>query len=271
MMSTAVPMWLLARIVLVSLTPVEASASLTQEDVADVPSRDLLAKGEERMRYFLIGAEEESKAPDGGFKLLLVLPGGDGSADFNPFVRRIWKKALGPDYLVAQLVAPMWSADQAEKIVWPAEKNGWPSAEFTTEEFIEAVIDDVQSRHEIDPAHVFTLSWSSSGPAAYSYSLFDEGRATGSLIAMSVFKPDQLPNLKGAKGHAYYLLHSPEDFIPIQMAKNAEEQLEKKGAEVELEEYAGGHGWHGDMYGMIARGIEWLEKNHATPKKRKQE
>ena len=48
---------------------------------------------------------------DEGFKLLLVLPGGDGSADFNPFVRRIHKNALDGSYVVAELVAPAWSAD----------------------------------------------------------------------------------------------------------------------------------------------------------------
>ena len=54
-----------------------------QDDVADVPSEDLRAKGDEQKRYFLIGADEKAKAPKGGYKLLLVMPGGDGSADFN--------------------------------------------------------------------------------------------------------------------------------------------------------------------------------------------
>jgi hypothetical protein len=107
----------------------------SQDDVAEVPSLDLVAGEHERMRYFLIGADEHAEAPKAGFKLLLVLPGGDGGADFNPFVRRIWKGALDETYLVAQLVAPQWSEDQGETLVWPTEKNPWPDAGFTTEEF----------------------------------------------------------------------------------------------------------------------------------------
>ena len=241
----------------------------SQDDVADVPCLELVAGEHERMRYFLIGAEEHATAPKGGFKLMVVLPGGDGSADFNPFVRRIWKSALDETYLVAQMVAPQWSEDQGAKVVWPTEKSEWPGAEFTTEEFIDAVIADIEERHEVDLDHVFTLSWSSGGPAAYAYSLWDASRCTGALIAMSVFKPDQLPSLKGARGDAYYLLHSPEDFIPIDMAKAAEKALEKKGAEVKLVQYAGGHGWHGDVFGMISEGADWLERHHGKASKRK--
>lgn len=244
-------------------------ASPTQDDVADVPCLELLADANERMRYFLIGAEPEAEVPKRGFKLMVVLPGGDGGPDFNPFVRRIWRSALDETYLVAQVVAPRWSEDQGERLVWPTLKNPWPGAEFTTEELIDAVIADVEQRHELDLDHVFTLSWSSGGPAAYAYSLWDDTRCTGSLIAMSVFEPDQLPSLKAARREAYYLLHSPEDFIPIEMAREAEEALKKKGAEVQLVEYAGGHGWHGDVFGMLADGADWLERHHSKAKKAK--
>jgi predicted esterase len=77
---------------------------------------------------------------------------------------------------------------------------------------------------------------------------------------MSVFKPDQLPPLENAKGHAYYVLHSPEDFIPIRMAEQACDALGEHGATVKLETYSGGHGWRGDVYGMIRTGIQWLEE-----------
>jgi hypothetical protein len=30
------------------------------------------------------------------------------------------------------------------------------------------------------------------------------------------------------------------------------------GAVVHLETYDGGHGWHGDVFGMIRRAAEWL-------------
>jgi len=221
-----------------------------------------------KKRYFLMRAPE-AEAPKEGFKLLLVLPGGDGSAEFQPFVRRIFENALGADYLLAQLVAPVWSSDQSEQIVWPVEKNPWPKMEFSTEAFLDAVIADVEAAYPLDADHVFTLGWSSGGPPVYAYSVHEDSRATGSFVAMSVFKPGQMDSLKNAKGHAYFLLHSPEDFIPIAMAEDAVEKLEKKKAKVELRKYAGGHGWRGDVYGNIRAGIAFLEKEHAKGKKSK--
>ena len=252
-----------------ALLPAVLGSSLpVQDDVADVPIRDLRVGEVEEMRYFLIGAEEDAKSPKDGFRLLLVMPGGDGSADFKSFVQRIWKNALSERYLIAQLVAPQWSEDQAEKLVWPTERNPWPKAEFTTETFLQEVIADVEERCELDLEHIYTLSWSSGGPAAYAYSLTKGTRVTGSFVAMSVFKPDQLPKLSAAKGQAYYLLHSPEDFIPIRMAEDAKKRLEKARAEVVLKTYEGGHGWRGDVYGMLREGIGWLERHHAKAAKR---
>lgn len=233
-------------------------------DVADVPSLDLRAKKNDRMRYFLVGLAEDEKAPEAGRKLLVVLPGGSGSAEQNPFVRRIWKHALGKDWLVAQLVAPEWSEGQHEKIVWPTKKNPWPKMEFSTEEFIDLAIEDVRARAEIDPERIFVLAWSSSGPAAYAYSLAPHSKASGTFVAMSVFKPQTLPALGAAKGRAYYLLHSPDDFIPIAQARAAKEKLEKAGAKVELVTYDGGHGWRGNVYGNIRLGLAWLEENRPT-------
>jgi predicted esterase len=79
---------------------------------------------------------------------------------------------------------------------------------------------------------------------------------------MSVFRPDWLPDLKSAKGHAYYLYHSPDDRVcPFRMAKDAAEQLKDAGAAVTLAEYDGGHGWRGDVFADVKAGVEWLEKN----------
>ncbi len=68
----------------------------------------------------------------------------------DPFCRRICKYALNSNYIVAQLVAPKWSGDQFENVVWPTQKLSWSTAKFTTEEFIEAVIADVKKRYPID-------------------------------------------------------------------------------------------------------------------------
>src|SRR5262249_11719024 len=90
-------------------------------------------------------------------------------------------------------------------------------------------------------------------------------KVTGSFIAMSVFKPDLLPPLEKAKGHGYFLYHSPEDRVcPFRMARQAARELEKKGATVKLARYEGGHGWRGGLYERIGEGLRWLEKNHAT-------
>jgi predicted esterase len=235
---------------------------VAQDDVADVTSQDLRAGNDENKRYFLIEPVGGTSAPKQGFGLVVLLPGGDGSAEFHPFVKRIYKNAVLEGYLLAQPVALKWT--EAQTIVWPTEKNSVEGMKFSTEAFVDAVIKDVDDRHDVDPARIFTLTWSSSGPAAYAASLTNK-RVTGSFIAMSVFKPDVLPPLEGAKGHAYFLYHSPDDRVcPFRMAEQAAKNLEQSGATVKLLTYKGGHGWRGPLYDHIREGVDWLEKNHAT-------
>jgi predicted esterase len=233
-----------------------------QDDVADVVSQDLRAGKDKHKRYFLIKPPKSVKAPNKGYGLLVVLPGGDGSADFHPFIKRISKNAVPGGYVLAQPVAVKWTPEQ--EIVWPTDKNRAPGMKFSTEEFVEAVIRDVRGRVKVDPERTFTLTWSSSGPAAYAASLRSK-KIAGSFIAMSVFKPDLLPPLKKARGHAYFLYHSPDDRVcPFRMAEQAARELKKSGATVKLATYEGGHGWRGNLYGNIREGIEWLEKHHAA-------
>jgi predicted esterase len=238
-----------------------------QDDVADIVSQDLRAGKDENKRYFLIDPPKNSKEPKAGYGLIIVLPGGDGSADFHPFVKRIYKNAVPEGYVLAQPVAVKWTDSQ--QIVWPTDKNRVDGMKFDTEEFIEALIKDVSDKRQLDPQRIFTLTWSSSGPAAYAASLSSK-KITGSFIAMSVFKPNLLPSLEKAEGHAYYLYHSPDDRVcPYRMAEQAEKDLTKAGAKVKLESYEGGHGWRGNLYDNIREGVVWLEKNHATPAKPK--
>ena len=115
-----------------------------------------------------------------------------------------------------------------------------------------------------DPKSIFTLSWSSSGPAAYAIALADKTPVTGSYIAMSVFHPADLP-LARAKGRTFYIEHSPEDQVcPFAMAEEAKAALEKQGAIVELNSYGGGHGWQGNVFGRVRKGIDWLQE-HPSP------
>jgi predicted esterase len=243
-----------------------AAAARAQEDVADVRSKDLLVGKDPHKRYFLIGPMKGAEQPKGGYGLIVILPGGPGTADFHPFIKRIFKNAVPEGYLVAQPVAVKWADGQ--KVVWPTAADEIEGMKFTTEQFIDAVIDDVAAGHPIDRARVFTLTWSSSGPAAYAASLTSE-KVTGSFVAMSVFRPDRLPDLKKAKGHGYYLYHSPDDPVcPYEMAEQAAKALKASGARVTLVDYEGGHGWRGPLYENIAEGIRWLEKNHAAPMKK---
>src|SRR5687767_162906 len=117
--------------------PLSAGRAAGADDVADVPSQDLRAGGDEHKRYFLIGPRPGAEAPAAGHGLVVVLPGGPGSADFHPFVKRIFKYALPEGYLAAQPVAVKWADDQA--IVWPTEgtRAHVPGMKFTTEEFVE--------------------------------------------------------------------------------------------------------------------------------------
>jgi predicted esterase len=178
-------------------------------------------------------------------------------------VKRIYKNALSDQYLAAQPIALQWTPDQ--QIVWPTKTNPVAKMKFSTEEFVEAVIEDVAKKQNVDRTKVFTLSWSSSGPAAYATSLQNKRSVTGSFIAMSVFNPKFLPPLKQADGHAYYLYHSPDDRVcPYRMAEQAKTSLAENGARVRLETYEGGHGWRGNVYRDIRQGIEWLEKNQKT-------
>jgi len=228
----------------------------------DPPVEERHAANNDQMQYFLVGPKSD-KAPRSGYKLLLVLPGGDGSAEFRPFVTNIAAQALSDEYLLAELVAPKWSDDQ-NRIVWPTEKTKDPKAKFTTEAFIDSVVADVKSNHKIDDKHIYALGWSSGGPPLYAAAMREITPLTGAFIAMSVFQPTQYPAAKNAAGRAFYILHSPTDFIQMRFPQSAKLALAKAGAKVQLQTYEGGHGWHGNVFGMISTGIKWLEKN-STP------
>lgn len=231
------------------------------EDVVHLPAERHIAEGDPNKRYLLVGPKTGAPVPAGGFRLLVVLPGGDGSEDFHPFVKRIAESALPDSYVVAQPTAVRWSGDQFDSLVWPTEASPWSGMRFSTEQFVESVIRDVQSDHPIDAAHVFVLGWSSGGPPCYALSLRETKLVTGFVIAMSPFRPGLLPPLEHAAGSAYALLHSPDDqLVPINHAYRAHDALRENGAVVTVIEYPGGHGWHGDVYGTISEGVRWLEQ-----------
>jgi predicted esterase len=232
-----------------------------QRIVRQLPPEGMsIVGGNEKMKYFMIGrlAKDREAALKSGYKILFILPGGDGSAEFNPFCKTI-QRMLPENYLAIQLVAPVWSNDE-NRTVWPTKKLNPQKAKFTTGEFIDAVFADVKKKVKVDEANVFALGWSSGGPPIYHHSIAGK-TLTGSFVAMSVFRPKWIPPLDGAKGHAYYILHSPDDWIKMDdHAKVAVEKLGAAGAKVKLETYGGGHGWRGGSVRKIREGVEWLEK-----------
>jgi beta-lactamase regulating signal transducer with metallopeptidase domain/predicted esterase len=234
-------------------------------DVADIPAKDLNAGDDPGKRYFLIGPRSGAKPPATGYKLLVVLAGGDGGIDFHPFIKRILKCALSDDYLLAEPLAVEWRPGQFDRIVWPTKTNRCAGMKFSTEEYVEAVVQDVKKYHKVDSRCVFVLGWSSGGPPCYAMSLTRKKSISGSFVAMSVFQPALLPALENARGHAFFLLQSPQDFIPFAMVEKGAAILKKNGAKVNLQTYEGGHGWHGDIYGNIKTGVQWLEANAVAP------
>lgn len=220
-----------------------------------ITTEDITIGDDPNKRYFLHAPAEGA---DEKRNLLVVLPGGDGSAEFKPFVTSIASRALPDGYLVAQGVAPVWR-DDPDRIVWPTDTLRDERMGFPTERFVEDIVADVRATHEI--GSVFILAWSSSGPAAYTAVLDAGASIDGALVAMSVFKPEQLPPLGGAMGKAFYILHSPQDFIPMRFPEEARDRLGDAGAETTLATYEGGHGWKGDPFALIRTGIEWLEEH----------
>jgi len=229
-------------------------------DVASVPALDLRVGDDPMKRYFLIGLPTNAPATAGAYRLLLVLPGGDGSADFTPFVRRIYKNALNERWLIAQLVAPAWDEQQKLMVVWPSKAVPYVKAKFTTEEFADAVIADAKKRARVDTNQVFALAWSSGGPAVYAMAARDDSPLAGAFVAMSVFLRGENAAVSGVKGKSFYLLQSPDDRVTrFEQAEKARDALVAAGARVHLQSYAGGHGWRGPVWPMMREGIKWLE------------
>jgi hypothetical protein len=231
-------------------------------DVADLKVEERNAGGDPKKQYFII--QQPVEMPKEGWRTLFVLPGGSGDAEFHPFVARIAKHAVPPSYLVVQLVAPVWTPEQAKQVVWPTENTRLPGVKFSTLDFFLAVRSELAKTHRLDPRYSFSLTWSSSGMNGYAFSVHPKAGITGTFVAMSVFHPAEVPSLAPAKGRPYYLYHSPQDFIPMTQPEAARKALQKAGAIVELQTYEGGHGWQGDVFGEIGKGITWLETKAAV-------
>jgi predicted esterase len=239
--------------------PADPAAPKEADEKDDIPTQDLRAGGDERMRYFVHGPKKDAKEPKTGWRVLYVLPGGDGGEGFKGFVKNIDRQALSDEYLVVQLVAAKWMENQP--IVWPTSSVVLKEAKFTTEEFFAAVHKDVTKAYKVDPKRVFALGWSSGGPPVYTLTLREKSPVAGAYVAMSVFKPKELPKLEGGKDKPFFIDHSPDDkTCPFRMAEEARDALKKAGAAVEFVTYEGGHGWKGPLWERLRKGVAHLEK-----------
>lgn len=198
------------------------------------------------------------REPELGWGLLVVAPGGYGNVDFAPFVRDTIRPAAGADYVVLQLLAPELEEGDMESHVWPLENLRDDRVDFTMEHVAEAAIERTTAERRIDPDRVWTMGWSSGGPLAYQMALRD-GSVRGAFVIMSVFEPSWLAPLDGARDRAFYVLHSPTDFIDMVHPERARQALRNAGARTVLQTYEGGHGWHGDIHGQVADALRWLE------------
>lgn len=240
--------------------PIAAQESRAQESRAVAVELPALAQS----RYFRIDPQPGTKTPKDGFGLLVVLPGGPGTADFLPWVERSVVPQLPAGFVAAMLTAPQWRADQG--IVWPTVQNPVDGMQYGTEAYVRAVVADVQKAHAIDRQRLLLLAWSSSGPAAYELLLSGEPAFRGAYVAMSVFRDPGQKRLQKAKGLRFVLDQSPDDTTTrFVFAERAQRALCDAGATVWLQTYRGGHGWHGDAKARLQQGLRWLCSDEPPP------
>ncbi len=229
---------------------------------------DRRAGGDDAMRFFQFGPPRGAAAPKDGWGVLLILPGGTGSADFRHFCGRIAVQALPAGFIAVELVAPAWS-NAGDRVVWPTRFSNPDKARFTAEAFIDAVVKDLRDRLPVDPSRVLALAWSSSGPALYADLLRPESPVRGWTIAMSVFRPQWFGDEQAAvlRGRRVHLLHGVDDRgIPIDRhARKAEARLRELGVDATLVVMRSGHGWTDDPFGRIRGSVEWLVRDPAAP------
>ena len=244
---------------------------------ADAPALDKSVTAEERTagkdpmkRYFLIRHRIPPSERPKEYALLVVLPGGAGGTNFLPFCANVITAQGTPrDLIVAELIAPVWGKQDDSTVIWPGKAFPDKNARFTTEAFLDAVIDDVSATNKIRDGWVFTLGWSSSGHVLYSSS-FENRKIRGSFIAMSRFQSSWFAHPENAKGKRYYLWHSLDDTVcPFAEAEFATWFLTKKGAATVLKTYKGGHGWIPfTLYAdRIKEALEWFRASDAEAAK----
>ena len=195
--------------------------------------------------------------------LVVLLPGGNGSRDFLPFVENGLCAQLPDDCIGALVTSVKWRPEQ--EIVWPTATNKVPDMAWTTEQHVRAVVAELEREHTIDPARRCVVAWSSSGPAMYPLLAAADGPFSRAYLAMSIW-PRDLRELGAVKGRRYVLDQSPDDEVTtFAHARAAFEALTKAQAVVRVSTYAGGHGWLDNPLPRFRDGMAWLLSDAPAP------
>jgi len=228
------------------------------DDVKDITDQSFLVGGDQMKRYIVSGKIDSSKTQD----LLIVMPGGEGSIDFHPFVKRVFKHELNDNWILAQPVAPKWTNDE-NRVVWPSVNSPYEPAKFMMEDFLDGMIDELGTKGHAKIGKIYMLCWSSSGPSVYSYLANGKHEIEGAFIAMSIFNQGLIKGAKDLHVKRVFLLHSPDDaLIPIVQAEEGRDELTRLGISVKMETYPGGHGWRGSVWELMDKGFAFL---HSSP------
>ncbi|CAN5160176.1 hypothetical protein BH23VER1_BH23VER1_03360 [soil metagenome] len=213
-----------------------------------------------QLRYRVFSPK--AAAPSEGYRLIVFLPGGDGSDAFTPWCQSLYQHAVPDGFLAVQLIAPVWHENHARTATWPTRLTPVDGMEEPVEEFFESVVTAVGEAHSVREGEVYTFSWSSGGVPAYLIAAEGRGGVRGSLVAMAVFRPRWLPDdLSKVGGQRFFLYQSPDDEVtPLDSAEAAKTALERSGAKVRLGSYPGGHGWQlgAGHFPDIREGLGWL-------------
>lgn len=243
------------------LTMVSSAASVPAQEAASRAVEHSIATLP-RSLWFVVPAK---KPPAAGARggLVVVLPGGDGSREFLPFVEN-GLLAEAPDDCTGVLVtAVKWT--EGQQIVWPTDRSRVEGMQYTTDQYVRAVVAEVGKEHPFDPARAVVVAWSSSGPAIWPLLCAKDSPFARGYVAMSVW-PRGL-DAGAAKGRRLVIDQSPDDqTTTFSHARDAFAALTKAGAVVRLSTYAGGHGWHDDPLPRFRAGLEWLLSDEPAPK-----
>lgn len=234
---------------------IQQRMNMVARDMQVVPTK---IGGDKQKFTFVIRhkAKKDAKAKGIG----IILPGGFGDVAFLPFCANLFARRAYPnDWIVVELVAPIWGKRTMATTVWPSKTFKLREAKFDTEEFIKATIEEL-SRDCVPDAPVILQAWSSSGHAAISATLEQE-EIDGILLCSSrsprrLFKPES-----GAKGKSFFLYHSPDDRVTVFSDPQAAVKfLPDMGARAKLVTFRGGHGWPAtaDHAANLRKGIEWI-------------